>query len=52
MINTVLNFFYMNGYGVYVFSAYSAVLIFLSIQLFIPWQRFRSFLRAQKHNNE
>ena len=41
-------FFYMNGHGIYVFSAYGAVFFFLALQWFIPWRRWRRFL--QQHN--
>ncbi|MBV9575682.1 MAG: heme exporter protein CcmD [Gammaproteobacteria bacterium] len=49
-MQTLLNFFYMHGYGNYVFTAYGSVLIFLIIQWFFPWQRWRRYLRQQKNN--
>lgn len=47
MINTFLNFFYMHGYGWYVWSAYSAAIILLLFQWFIPWRRWKKYLNEQ-----
>lgn len=47
MTNTLFNFFYMNGHGYYVWSAYGSVFILLAIQWFIPWLRWRSILRDE-----
>lgn len=52
MIEVILNFFYMGGYGFYVFGAYGSVLIYLLIQWLIPWRRRQKFFREQKLNHE
>jgi len=41
MIENIFHFFQMNGYGVYVFSAYACVITLLFLQWFIPWRRFK-----------
>jgi heme exporter protein D len=46
-MKALYDFFYMNGHGVYVFSAYGSVLTFLMVQWFIPWRRFRNYLRKE-----
>lgn len=43
----LLNFFYMDGYGFYVWTAYGSVLVFLLIQWFIPWRRWQNYLRGR-----
>jgi heme exporter protein CcmD len=48
VIDSIIHFFNMNGHGGYVFSAYGAVFVFLLVQWFIPWQRWRHYLREQK----
>lgn len=48
MTNALIQFIKMGGYGSYVFSAYGIVFVFLSIQMFIPWRRWRRYLREQK----
>jgi len=50
MINNIQQFFYMNGHGVYVFSAYGCVLLFLMAQWFFPWRQWRRFLLKQSHH--
>jgi heme exporter protein CcmD len=52
MTDLLQQFFYMNGHGMYVFSAYGGVLFLLALQWFIPWWRWRRFLRQQKLNHE
>lgn len=47
MINALLNFFYMNGHGWFVWSAYSITFFILAIQWFIPWRRWKRFLNEQ-----
>jgi heme exporter protein CcmD len=37
----LFNFFYMNGYGWYIWISYSSVLLLLAIQWFIPWRRLK-----------
>ncbi|HLB42785.1 MAG TPA: hypothetical protein VJN02_08070 [Gammaproteobacteria bacterium] len=46
-MSTLLHFFYMDGYGFYIFSAYSSVTAFLFIQWLLPWCRWRKYLRKQ-----
>ncbi len=48
MINILAEFFRMGGYGFYVWLAYGSVIIFLALQLFIPWQRWRHYFRHQQ----
>lgn len=48
MLDALYDFFYMGGYGTYVFGAYGSVLIYLLIQWFIPWRRWQKFLREHK----
>jgi heme exporter protein CcmD len=45
MINNLYHFFYMGGYGLYVWSAYGCMLIFLTIQWFIPWQTWKKYVK-------
>lgn len=47
-MDTLFSFFHMGGHGVYVFSAYGAVLTFLLVQWLIPWRRWRNYVRKQK----
>ena len=47
MINALQDFFYMNGHGIYVWSAYGSVLIFLVVQWFLPWRKWRQYLQRQ-----
>jgi heme exporter protein D len=42
----------MGGYGKYVFSAYSSVMLFLLIQWFLPWRAWRRYVRAQNKKYE
>ncbi|TAK79130.1 MAG: heme exporter protein CcmD [Gammaproteobacteria bacterium] len=46
-MTTLSHFFYMSGYGGYVFSAYGCVLAFLLAQWFIPWRRWKKYWREQ-----
>lgn len=48
MISTLQDFFYMGGHGVYVWSAYGVVLVFLALQWFFPWRKWRRYLQQQK----
>ena len=50
MADTLQQFFYMHGHGVYVFSAYGCVLLFLALQWFIPWRRWRHAVQSRKNN--
>ena len=52
MTDTFLNFSHMSGYGLYVWSAYGSVLGCLVIQWFIPWRRWRKYLRTQQNHHE
>ncbi len=45
------DFFYMNGYGYYVFSAYSLVIIMLAVQWFLPWRRWQRYKRKEQHES-
>lgn len=45
MIEHLQNFFAMGGYGFYVFSAYSCVIVFLLVQWLLPWQRWQKYLK-------
>lgn len=47
MINTLFQFFYMNGYGGYIFSAYIITIVLLLVQWFIPWRRWKKYLNEQ-----
>jgi heme exporter protein D len=47
MLNELRDFFYMHGYGWYIWSAYGSVLSLLMIQWFIPWQRWKKYLHEQ-----
>lgn len=48
MTNALPHFLAMGGYGLYVWSAYGSVLAFLTVQWFIPWRRWKRYLREQK----
>jgi heme exporter protein CcmD len=50
MIEKMLHFFQMGGYGAYVFGAYGCVLALLLLQWFIPWRRWQQYLHAQNNN--
>jgi heme exporter protein CcmD len=47
MLNGLVNFFYMHGYGGYIWIAYGSVLILLLIQWLIPWKRWKKYLHEQ-----
>ena len=51
MISTLLTFFHMGGYGFYVWTAYASVFALLIAQWFIPWRRWRNYLRQLQHNS-
>lgn len=48
MIAALPHFFHMGGYGLYVFSAYGSVIALLTVQWFLPWRRWRKYLREQQ----
>lgn len=53
MIATILNFINMGGYAFYVWLAYGSVLIILFIQWWLPWRRWKKYLKSkQQLNNE
>lgn len=52
MINAILDFFYMSGYGFYVWTAYGCAFAFLLIQWFTPWRRWRKYLLEQTQHHE
>jgi len=43
------NFFYMGGYGWYVWIAYGSVLSVLFMQWLIPWRRWKNSIRNHTH---
>lgn len=47
-MNTINHFFYMGGYGFYVWTSYGCVLALLAVQWLIPWRRFQTYLHKQK----
>lgn len=49
MTDNILNFLYMGGYGLYVWSAYGLVIILLIIQWFIPWRRWQRYVNQQQN---
>lgn len=49
-MNQLIIFFYMGGYGKYVFSAYALVLAVLSIQFFFALYRWKH--QSRKLDNE
>jgi heme exporter protein D len=51
MLAQIQSFFYMHGYGTYVFSAYSIVLITLAGMGYLAWRPWRQYLRQQKINS-
>lgn len=48
MLTTIVKFFAMGGYGIYVWPAYTSVVLLLSAQWLIPWRRWRNYLRNSK----
>jgi heme exporter protein CcmD len=48
MIESINEFLQMGGYGWYIWSAYSIVMVFLGLQWFIPWRHWQRYLREQK----
>lgn len=52
MLTSFQQFFYMGGYGFYIWLAYAAAGLMLGILWFLPWYRFRRFrqrLKQQRH---
>ena len=43
-----LRLLYLDGYGIYVWPAYSLVLGALALQLFLPWKRWRQLRQKIK----
>lgn len=52
MMNTLWQFFWMNGYGAYIWSAYGTVMIFMLLQWFIPWRRWKKYFKQSSPLNE
>ena len=52
MTETLMKFFNMGGYAFYVWSAYGSVLVFLMVQWFLPWKRWRNYLHQEKQRHE
>lgn len=42
MIDEIIAFFYMNGHGWYVWSAYVSVFCILTIQWLVPWRAWKA----------
>lgn len=51
MIDTLLQFFYMGGHGLYVWGAYGSVIFLLFIQWLGPWWRWQKYLRKQNNSS-
>jgi heme exporter protein D len=51
MLETLKQFFYMGGYGGYVFSAYFCVFGLLASQWFITWRRWLRYLNREKSSS-
>jgi heme exporter protein D len=51
-MTTLTTFFYMQGYGIFVFPAYFSVMLFLFMQWLIPWRRWKRYLRTQQSQHE
>lgn len=51
MLATLQEIIYMNGYGGYVWSAYISVFVLLLAQWFIPWRRWKKYLREQTQSS-
>jgi heme exporter protein CcmD len=45
-LDQLLHFLHMGGYGFYVWGAYGSVLVFLLLQWFFPWRRWRRYLQS------
>lgn len=43
---------FFNGHGIYIWPAYSVVLLVLFIQWFIPYKKWRRYLKEQRLNDE
>lgn len=52
MTEALKQFFYMGGYGFYVWLSYGAVFIYLSVQWLLPWRRWLKFNREQHVKNQ
>ncbi len=46
----IKDFFYMGGYGSYIFTAYASVAIFLFWQWLLPWRRWQKYLFKQQNS--
>ena len=51
-MNKLAEFFYMHGYGIYIWPAYGSVVAMLLIQWIIPWVRWKKHLHKQKKKYE
>ncbi|MBA3661462.1 MAG: heme exporter protein CcmD [Gammaproteobacteria bacterium] len=54
-MHNIQTFFYMSGYGGYVFSAYGLVFILLLWEWFKPWkkwQRYKKVMQSTPHAHE
>lgn len=52
MTEQLINFFHMGGHGFYIWTSYTAAIVFLGIQWFIPWRRWRRYQHEQKNKHE
>lgn len=51
MLAHTQQFFYMHGYGTYIFSAYFIVIIALAGMGYFAWRPWRQYLRQQKNKS-
>ena len=45
----VQQFFYMQGYGYFIWPAYTAVFLILLIQWYVPWRRWKKHQQKLKN---
>ncbi len=45
LINSLLQFLNMGGFGVYVWSAYGVVIVILLLNFLLPWYRKKQYLK-------
>lgn len=49
-MNSLQHFLNMGGYAVYVWSAYGCTAVLLGAQWFVPWRRWRKYLKGLPHH--
>lgn len=52
MIQTIMQFFNMSGYGFYIWTAYGSVIIFLFSQWFTSWRCWRKYISIKNKYHE